>query len=58
VPELYGDSVQGFRIEQRRLPKSCPDLPYFEPERDGNGRCVVELSTDTPPHCVAVALEA
>ena len=58
VPELYGDSIQGFRIEQRRLPKSCPDLPYFEPERDGNGRCVVELSTDTPPHCVAVALGA
>jgi peptide/nickel transport system ATP-binding protein len=33
-------------------------LPYFEPERDGNGRCVVKLSTDTPLHCVAVALEA
>jgi peptide/nickel transport system ATP-binding protein len=58
VPELYGDSVQGFRIEQRSLPAGCPDLPYFEPERDGKGRCVVELSTDTPPHCVAVALGA
>jgi peptide/nickel transport system ATP-binding protein len=59
VPELYGDSEQGFRIEQRRLPQDCPDLPYFEPERDSvAGRGVVALSAATPPHCVAVAAEA
>jgi peptide/nickel transport system ATP-binding protein len=58
VPELYGDSEQGFRVEQRRLPGDYPCLPYFEPERDGPGRSMVELSKATPPHCVAVAVAA
>jgi peptide/nickel transport system ATP-binding protein len=58
VPELYGDASQGFRIEQRSLAQDCPDLPYFEPERDSAaGRKLVALWTENPSHLAAVAGE-
>jgi peptide/nickel transport system ATP-binding protein len=59
VPELYGDASQGFRIEQRSLPRDCPDLPYFEPERDSPaGRTLVAISTANRSHRAAVAGES
>jgi peptide/nickel transport system ATP-binding protein len=59
VPELCGNSVQGFRVETRQLPPGRPDLRYFQPEADGApARTLVRMfpsQADGPaPHRAAV----
>ena len=56
VPELYGDRVQGFRVETRKLPAAPAEFRYFQPDVDGEQtRRLVPMSAANHRAAIATA---